>query len=165
VSGPHLPLDQGIVFDQVLLLIGCSSRSTAVISSTPDGSGGVVTDNVIAVNGQNICTSEEGGGGRSCFDGFAGSIGDPALAAYGAIPPLDIRHLMPAGKKQVVTFHLTDAGGLLANSDLWLVTNCVVHNKVELCHKPGTPAEHTIEVAQSSVPAHLGHGDYIGPCS
>jgi hypothetical protein len=36
--------------------------------------------------------------------------------------------------------------------------------KVTLCHKPGTPDEATISVAQPAVDAHLGHGDTRGPC-
>jgi hypothetical protein len=87
------------------------------------------------------------------------------LAAYGSIAPVDIRTLLPSGKKRVVTFQLRDGGVVFANSDLWLVTNCVVHNKVGLCHKPGTPAEHTLDVGQSAVSAHLAHGDYLGRCS
>jgi hypothetical protein len=164
-SGPLVTLDQAVPFDEVLVMMGCSAKPTATISSSADGSGGVVVDNIVAVNGVNVCNGQEGSGGLSCFAGYFGQVGDPALAAYGSIAPLDVRGLMPAGKKQVVTFQLKDAGGVLANSDLWLITNCVIHNKVELCHKPGTPAEHTIEVAQSSVSAHLAHGDYIGRCS
>jgi hypothetical protein len=38
------------------------------------------------------------------------------------------------------------------------------HVPVTICHKPGTPAEHTITVDQSAVAAHLAHGDYLGPC-
>lgn len=39
------------------------------------------------------------------------------------------------------------------------------HDPVTLCHKPGTPAEHTITVDDSSlVQAHLEHGDYLGEC-
>jgi hypothetical protein len=38
------------------------------------------------------------------------------------------------------------------------------HNPVTICHRPGTPAEHTIVVDDSAVPAHLDHGDYLGPC-
>jgi len=33
-----------------------------------------------------------------------------------------------------------------------------------LCHKPGTPAEKTLVVDDPAVPAHLGHGDDLGPC-
>jgi hypothetical protein len=36
--------------------------------------------------------------------------------------------------------------------------------KVTLCHKPGTPAEHTIVVAEPAVAAHLAHGDTLGAC-
>jgi hypothetical protein len=36
--------------------------------------------------------------------------------------------------------------------------------KVTICHKPGTPAERTLEVAASAVAAHLAHGDYLGAC-
>jgi hypothetical protein len=154
-----------VTFDEVRLQLGCSGRANAVIASTPDGRGGFVVDNVLTVNGVNVCTGQLGHGEPSCFQGFFGAVGDPPLAAYGAVAPVDIRGWLPFGKKEVVTFQLRDGGVLFANSDVWLVTNCVVHNKVELCHKPGTPAEHTIDVAQSSVTAHLGHGDYIGRCS
>jgi hypothetical protein len=39
-------------------------------------------------------------------------------------------------------------------------------DKVVICHlPPGNPENaHTIEVAPGAVPAHLGHGDYLGPC-
>jgi len=34
-----------------------------------------------------------------------------------------------------------------------------------ICHKPGTPAEQTIEVEEVSVlQAHLNHGDFVGEC-
>lgn len=36
--------------------------------------------------------------------------------------------------------------------------------KVTLCHKPGTPAQQTLNVPPSAVPGHLGHGDYLGEC-
>lgn len=36
--------------------------------------------------------------------------------------------------------------------------------KVTICHKPGTPAEKTLNVPASAVPGHLGHGDYLGEC-
>jgi len=36
--------------------------------------------------------------------------------------------------------------------------------KVEICHKPNGNNPHTIMVSQSAVPAHLGHGDVLGPC-
>jgi hypothetical protein len=36
--------------------------------------------------------------------------------------------------------------------------------KVMICHKPDGKNPHTIVVSQSAVPAHLGHGDFLGPC-
>ena len=36
--------------------------------------------------------------------------------------------------------------------------------KVEVCHKPGTPAEKTLWLPESAVPGHLGHGDVLGAC-
>ena len=36
--------------------------------------------------------------------------------------------------------------------------------KVILCHKPGTPAEKTLDVPVPAVSAHLGHGDIEGAC-
>ena len=37
-------------------------------------------------------------------------------------------------------------------------------DKVTICHKPGTPAEHTINVSINAESAHLGHGDTLGVC-
>ncbi|MEZ4868662.1 MAG: hypothetical protein R3C14_45455 [Caldilineaceae bacterium] len=37
--------------------------------------------------------------------------------------------------------------------------------KVTVCHKPGTAAEATLEIAAPALNAHLGHGDYEGECA
>ena len=37
-------------------------------------------------------------------------------------------------------------------------------DKVTVCHKPGTEAEKTLEIAVSALPAHLAHGDREGQC-
>jgi hypothetical protein len=36
--------------------------------------------------------------------------------------------------------------------------------RINVCHKPGTPAEKTLSLPQPAVPAHLGHGDTEGAC-
>lgn len=36
--------------------------------------------------------------------------------------------------------------------------------KVLICHKPQKKGGHTLSVSASAVPAHLGHGDKLGPC-
>lgn len=42
----------------------------------------------------------------------------------------------------------------------------VTGDKVTICHKPlKKKGGNTITVSRSALPAHLGHGDYIGPCS
>jgi hypothetical protein len=38
-------------------------------------------------------------------------------------------------------------------------------HKVDICHKPNGKNPHMINVDQSAVPAHLGHGDKLGPCN
>jgi hypothetical protein len=36
--------------------------------------------------------------------------------------------------------------------------------RVTVCHKPGTPAEMTLEISASAQAAHIAHGDYEGVC-
>ena len=36
--------------------------------------------------------------------------------------------------------------------------------RVTICHKPGTPAEQTLEIDDDALDGHLGHGDHKGPC-
>lgn len=38
-------------------------------------------------------------------------------------------------------------------------------NNFVICHKPGTAAEKTMEVASSAVSGHMGHGDRAGACA
>jgi hypothetical protein len=37
-------------------------------------------------------------------------------------------------------------------------------DKVLVCHKPNTPAEHAVCVPDRALEAHLEHGDYLGEC-
>ena len=37
-------------------------------------------------------------------------------------------------------------------------------SKVTICHKPGKPAEQTMEIPRTALRGHLGHGDSEGPC-
>ena len=45
-------------------------------------------------------------------------------------------------------------------------SKCEYPKKVTICHiPPGNPGNaHTIRVSQNAVPAHLAHGDTLGPC-
>lgn len=37
--------------------------------------------------------------------------------------------------------------------------------KVTVCHKPGTPAEKTLEIPEEALKGHLKHGDTVGACA
>ena len=37
-------------------------------------------------------------------------------------------------------------------------------DEVTICHKPGTPAEQTMDVPSQAVAGRLGHGDRLGSC-
>ena len=39
------------------------------------------------------------------------------------------------------------------------------HDKVVICHKPGTPEAKTMPMTKPALPAHLRHGDTLGPCA
>lgn len=157
------PAVDRVVFDEAALVLACKGRPMGILSSTADGSGRVVADNFIEVNGENVCAGGAAGDGvQNCFnEPVFGSIGTPALDAYQSVPPLDVSRLLPHGRRGIVTFSLVDFGGIYANSELWLVTNCTAAPKVDICHKPGTRAEHVITVSQSAVSGHLGHEDTL----
>lgn len=144
----------------------CPSAPTAILSSTPDGLGDVLVDNWIEVDGVNVCTGLVSCGfwlgncAITCFSGF-----DLATSSHDPVPPIDIANLVTPGEVSL-SFELLDWGFALANSELWLVTNCQLpeEGKRVLCHKPGTRAQHTLQVAPPSVRAHLTHGDRLGAC-
>jgi hypothetical protein len=157
------PVSDRVVFDEAALLLSCRSHPTAVLSSTADGSGHLVADNFIEVNGRNVCSTGgtvTGDGVPTCFDWpVVQDIGTPALNAYQSVPPLNISGDMPDKGRGTVTFALVDYGGIYANSDIWLVTDCRIHQKAAICHKPGTRAEKVLEVGVAAVSGHLRHGD------
>jgi hypothetical protein len=156
------PVSDRVVFDEASLLLSCRSHPTAVLSSTPDGRGRLVADNFIEVNGRNVCTggTNTGDGVEQCFNWQAvPQIGTPALEAYNSVPPLNVSGDMPDRGRGTVTFALVDYGGIYANSDIWLITDCIVHHKAAICHKPGTRAEKVLTVGVAAVSGHLGHGD------
>jgi len=160
------PVNDRVVFDEAALALSCGGRPTAVLSSTPDGRGGIVVDNFIEVNGRNACA---GGvptpdAGVQCFSSISlsATFGMPALDAYQAVPPLNLNGVMPRGRG-IVTFSLVDYGGIYANSDIWLVSDCTTqqHQKAAICHKPGTPAEKVLTVGTAAISGHLRHGDTL----
>lgn len=154
------------VFDEAVLTLSCGARPTAVLSSTADGRGSLVVDNFIEVNGRIACA-----GGvvtpdavLQCYSSVSplARFGMPALDAYQSVPPLNVSGEMPRGRG-IVTFSLVDYGAIYANSDIWLVSDCIVHQnqKAAICHKPGTPAEKVLTVGTAAISGHLRHGDTL----
>ena len=157
------PVTDRVVFDEAMLFVSCRSHPIAVLSSTVDGRGPLVVDNFLEVNGRNVCTGGVSDLGiELCFNNpFVGSIGASALSSYQSVPPLDVSGDMPTRGRGAVTFDLVDWGGMYANSDIWLVTDCKVHQKAAICHKPGTPAEKILSVGTAAIAGHLRHGDTL----
>jgi hypothetical protein len=162
ISGACAPVRDRVVFDQAEALLSCRARPSAVLSSTPDGRGRLVVDNFMEVNGRDVCT---GGvltdGFEQCFNPpVVPVLGTPATTALKSVAPIDVSDAMPRGKA-MVTFSLVDYGGIYANTDIWLVTDCTLHQKASICHKPGTPAEKILTVGGPAIAGHLRHGDTL----
>jgi hypothetical protein len=95
-----------------------------------------------------------------------GLIGTPAMDLYLPVTPVDVKESLLAGQPQVLQVDLMDAGGINGNSQINLQTSCSIPSLVTLCHKPGTPAQQTMNnLPNAAVPGHLGHGDYVGACT
>ena len=77
----------------------------------------------------------------------------PVLADWQSVFGLDIQSGM-SFDRFLIRSHVTSAKLCSDTSP----------KKVAICHKPGTPAEQTLFVAQSAVPGHLGHGDALDKC-
>ncbi len=45
-----------------------------------------------------------------------------------------------------------------------LKDSCCTEKTVEICHKPGTPAQQTMRVLTIAVQSHFNHGDFQGKC-
>lgn len=60
----------------------------------------------------------------------------------------------------------TSAGNSAARGNQQSSARKQYQEKVVICHRPpGNPENaHTISVSQNAVPAHLAHGDTLGPC-
>ena len=86
-----------------------SAGDTAVLSSTPDGTGPILTDNFITVNGVNVCP------GGNCFAG-------------GSIPAIDVSSAIPIGETTVL-FEWRDYGGIAESSDIFLVTSAEIEDE------------------------------------
>jgi len=108
--------------------------------------------------------------------GFGG-FGDIASAAKGTAstiqkvvsPPEPSKGKSNVSAKSGGPVNATGGGGGSTSGGVGLSNSATANqygNKVIICHHPpGNPANaHTIVVDESAVPAHLAHGDTMGPC-
>jgi len=128
-TGPTTSAAVAIPFAITSVILHFTPGDTAVISSTPDGTGPIVIDNFLTINGKNAC---EGVAGQvfpdSCFGpAIAPTVptGDPIDTILTPIPPIDVSAFVPLGTTAVV-FELRDFGIIAGNTDLFLVTTASV---------------------------------------
>jgi len=135
-------------FDTKDVTLTCPQDPVAVISSTEDGTGNIIVDNFITINGQevgdlgNVCTTLVSGT-LNCFTTPAGcSAGADAFTTHTSVSPVVVDcparsdlspdHCLSEGTNSY-TFRLMDWGSCYASSDLYLVTNCMEGQVVDLC--------------------------------
>jgi concanavalin A-like lectin/glucanase superfamily protein len=97
-------------------------------------------DHIVTVAGGLSLGTEFWIGGDAYFDNFFVGLIDEAQVYNRVLSASEIQGIFNAGGDGV----------------------CKV---VTLCHKPGTPAEKTMELPAQAVPGHIGHGDRHGACS
>ncbi|MBS1823387.1 MAG: DUF11 domain-containing protein [Acidobacteria bacterium] len=134
-----------VTFNSATVSLSCNTTGgppTAVLSSTPDGTGKVLVDNFVNVSvtvgtttssAVNVCkggTVDPVQGVQNCFNqtyqnaapGMVGADMD-GYTATGGIAPLDVSGFLVSGD-QKIKIDLLDAGVLLTNASLYLVTSC-----------------------------------------
>lgn len=90
-------------------------------------------------------------------------VGEPVTTSLNAIAPLDISAVLTNGSG-LYTFKLMDYSVTYGNTEVWLDTSCRIVSQV--CHRNnGSTGQKTLNVGASAVPAHLAHGDTLGPCT
>ena len=81
---------------------------------------------------------------------------------------VDISTLKPG--QQILVVVCVDNNQLVITQIIVLHENNEDNNETEgggkvlVCHKPSKKGGHTLSISSSAVPAHLGHGDTLGPC-
>lgn len=65
----------------------------------------------------------------------------------------------PSGENQIVIVQI-----IILNNGNDETTNKEGEEKVLICHKPDKKGGHTLSISSAAVPAHLAHGDKLGPC-
>jgi hypothetical protein len=78
--------------------------------------------------------------------------------------------ILEAGQSVLLVVCATEGGQIVITKIIILQTDVEEpaesgdNGKVLVCHKPDKKGGHTLSIASPAVPAHLGHGDKLGPC-
>jgi hypothetical protein len=136
-TGPVTSPENAVPFATRSLILTMAPGDKAVISSTPDGTGGIVIDNFLTINGENACRGVPGQlFPESCFARQEQPVtGEPIETVLRPIPPIDVTALIPVGTTPVL-FELRDFGFIAGNTDLFLVTTGSVDLQSKLTPSP-----------------------------
>lgn len=125
-TGEQTSPAEAIPFENTSVVLSFTLGDTAVLSSTPDGTGPIVIDNFVTINGVSTC---KGVASQAFLDSCFGPVINPTLptgvpiqTVLTPIPPIDVSKFMPVGTEEPVRFELRDFGVIAGNSDLFLVT-------------------------------------------
>ncbi|MBI3327270.1 MAG: IPT/TIG domain-containing protein [Nitrospinae bacterium] len=119
-TGPVTSEAQAKVYADTPLTISFAPGDTAIISSTPDGTGSIIVDNFITINGVQVCPCFGGIIGGCCVDP-ATAAGKPLETLLIPIPPVDVSAFIPVGTDIKLVFELKDYGAISGNTELHLV--------------------------------------------
>lgn len=113
-----------VLFKSTTIDLTVPAGAKMIVSSTPDGTGGIVVDNFMAVNGTNVCTGNSDAffpSRRNCFTRYTSQVNNniPVEAIFKPIPPIDVTSNLVNGSN---TFELFDFGQIYGNTELYLVT-------------------------------------------
>lgn len=112
-TGPVTTPELAAVLATNSVTLNFVAGDSAVLSSTADGTGDILADNFITVNGANICGPDPADG---CFT-WAVSLNP--------VPAIDVSADIPIGTTTVV-FDWRDFGGSAETSDIYLVTTAKI---------------------------------------
>lgn len=115
-TGPLTSIGEAVPFASTSILLDFKADDSAVLSSTPDGTGPIIIDNFMTINGENIC-------GENCFGPHIRRLRDdrPIDTILEPIPPIDVSAFIPVGLNSIL-FELRDFGVIAGNTELFLVT-------------------------------------------
>jgi hypothetical protein len=137
-TGPVTSPAEAVPYASRSLILTIAPGDKTVISSTADGTGSIVIDNFLTINGANACQAAPGQGfPESCFVRQARPLmGGPIETVLIPIPPIDVSGLIPIGTNPVL-FELRDFGIIAGNTDLYLVTTGTANLSTRLTPSPG----------------------------